>query len=125
MARTTFFVRIAFAPRHIWVLATIHTTICWHNTTTHCTHAQKCRVALGRKGALSSLKRAIHAAPILMSPVVDQPFFVVTDASDYAVGASLEQIDPHTRTRRPVTYFSHLLNPAECKYPTHERELLQ
>ena len=58
-----------------------------------------------------------------MHPDTEKPFVVVTDASDYGVGASLEQTDEQGR-RRPVSFFSHKLNKCERKYPVHERELL-
>jgi hypothetical protein len=74
--------------------------------------------------ALDALKRAVRESPVLMPPQENKPYFIVTDSSDYAVGVSLEQIDASTMKRRPVAYFSHQLNPAEQKYPTHERELL-
>jgi hypothetical protein len=74
--------------------------------------------------ALLDLKRAMRDSPVLMPANHERPFFIVTDASDYAVGASLEQVDDQRDARRPITYLSHLLNPAERNYPTHERELL-
>jgi hypothetical protein len=73
---------------------------------------------------LDALKRAVRESPVLMPPQENKPYFIVTDSSDYAVGVSLEQIDASTTKRRPVAYVSHQLNPAEQKYPTHERELL-
>ena len=71
--------------------------------------------------ALQKLKVAIVAAPVLARPDPDSPFFVVTDASGYAVGASLEQ--DTASGRRPVAFFSHLLSDQERKYPVHVREL--
>lgn len=53
----------------------------------------------------------------------DKPFVVVTDATDYAVWAILEQIYEKKR-RRPVAFFSHSFNPGERNYETYERELL-
>ena len=71
--------------------------------------------------ALRKLKVAVLAAPVLARPDTDRPFYVVSDASDYAVGASLEQ---ETDTgRRPVAFFSHRLSDRERKFPVHEREL--
>jgi hypothetical protein len=56
---------------------------------------------------------------------VDKPFFVVTDTSNIAIGASLQQEEDGKRRRgRPVAFFSHSLNAAERTYPVHERELL-
>jgi hypothetical protein len=76
------------------------------------------------KESLLNLKRATTDAPVLMAPNHEKPFYIVTDASDYAVGCSLEQVDEVTETRRPITCLSHTLNSAERSYPTHERELL-
>jgi transposase InsO family protein len=93
-------------------------------------------VALTRKGvrwqwraevegaALQALKRAVLSSPVLMSPDPAKPYHVVTDASDFAVGASLEQEVGGEGKRRPIAFFSHSMNAAERKYPTHERELL-
>lgn len=52
---------------------------------------------------------------------------MVTDASNFAVDASLEQefqFECTPAKRRPITFFSHSLNSAERGYPVHERELL-
>ena len=75
------------------------------------------------QSALDKLKVAIAAAPVLMHPDTSKPFHVVTDASNFAVGASLEQ-ESDSSSRRPVAFFSHRLNSAERNYPVHERELL-
>jgi hypothetical protein len=60
---------------------------------------------------------------VLLRPDQGKPFFFVTDASDFALGASLEQEDEQGR-RRPVAFFSHSLNAADSNYQTFERELL-
>ena len=56
--------------------------------------------------AVAALKPALLTSPVLLRPQQDQPFVLVTDASDFAVGASLEQAD-ETGHRRPVAFFSH------------------
>jgi hypothetical protein len=76
------------------------------------------------RAALVDLKRAVRESPVLKPPQEDKPYFIVTDASDYAIGVSLEQLDEVSGKRRPVAFFSRILSPAECSYPTHERELL-
>jgi hypothetical protein len=43
--------------------------------------------------AVNQLKRAVREAPILTPSQEHKPYSVVTDASDYAVGVSLEQIE--------------------------------
>ena len=73
--------------------------------------------------ALARLKAAVAATPLLRPPDTCKPFYVVTDASDYGCGASLEQ-EGAQGIRHPVAFYSHQLNPAERRYPVHERELL-
>jgi hypothetical protein len=75
--------------------------------------------------ALRRLKQSLLDSPVLVAPNPAKPFFVITDASDFAVGASLEQEEGGEGScRRPVAFFSHSLSEAERKYPTHERQLL-
>ncbi len=52
-----------------------------------------------------------------------QPFRLITDASDFATGAILEQPDLLNRWH-PVAYFSKSLQPAEHNYAIHDKELL-
>ena len=75
------------------------------------------------QAAFDTLKSAVASAPVLLHPDTSKPFVIVSDASDFAVGASLEQTGDDGR-RRPVSFFSHKLNTAERNYPVHERELL-
>jgi hypothetical protein len=75
------------------------------------------------RASLAHLKRALLMAPVLIHPDSSKPFYVSTDASDFAIGASLEQKDPLDQLR-PVAFFSHRLSNAERAYPVHERELL-
>jgi len=72
---------------------------------------------------VAKLKAALLTSPVLVRPDQDRPFRLVTDASDYAAGASLEQEDD-AKQRHPVAFFSHSLNPAKRNYETYERELL-
>ena len=58
----------------------------------------------------------------MRAPDISKPFLVRTDASDYAIGAVISQsVDG---ADLPVAYESRKLNPAESRYPTHEKELL-
>jgi hypothetical protein len=43
--------------------------------------------------AVEELKAALISSPVLIRPDQDKPFILVTDASDFAVGGSLEQED--------------------------------
>jgi hypothetical protein len=68
------------------------------------------------------LKSALVSARIIQHPDWSQPFEIMCDASDYAVGAVLGQRKEgrvHT-----VYYASKTLNEAQLNYATTEKELL-
>ncbi|GKD43678.1 reverse transcriptase domain-containing protein, partial [Tanacetum coccineum] len=57
-----------------------------------------------------------------IAPNWDQPFEIMCDASDYAIGAVLGQrIEKHFR---PIHYASKTINEAETNYTTTEKEML-
>nr|GEW14161.1 reverse transcriptase domain-containing protein [Tanacetum cinerariifolium] len=69
-----------------------------------------------------TLKDKLTEAPILIAPNWDQPFELMCDASDYAVGAVLRQrIEKHFR---PIHYASKTMNQAKANYTTTEKEML-
>jgi hypothetical protein len=51
-------------------------------------------------------------SPVLMLPDHEKPFTLITDASDYATGAILEQRDALGRSHL-IAYFLKSLQPAE------------
>jgi hypothetical protein len=59
---------------------------------------------------------------VLAYPDPEKPFVIGTDASDFAIGATLQQ--DHGKGLQPVAYLSHKLSEAQRKYPVHEKELL-
>ncbi|GJR23932.1 putative ribonuclease H-like domain-containing protein [Tanacetum coccineum] len=62
------------------------------------------------------LKKKLTEAPILIAPNWDQPFEIMCDASDYAIGAFLGQrIEKHFR---PIHYASKTMTEAETNYTT-------
>nr|GEU41012.1 reverse transcriptase domain-containing protein [Tanacetum cinerariifolium] len=72
--------------------------------------------------AFRTLKEKLTEAPILIAPNWDQPFELMCDASDYAVGAVLGQ-----RVKKhfwPIHYASKTMNQAETNYTTTEKEML-
>ena len=72
--------------------------------------------------AFETLKRALISAPILQPPNWEQPFEVICDASNFAVGAVLGQ----RKEGKPyvIYYASILLDDAQINYTTTEKELL-
>jgi len=73
--------------------------------------------------AFQSLQTALTTSPVLILPDYDKPFTLITDASDYATGAILEQEDAFGRSH-PVAYYSKSLQPVERNYEIHDKELL-
>ncbi|GJR68610.1 reverse transcriptase domain-containing protein [Tanacetum coccineum] len=72
--------------------------------------------------AFQTLKKKLTEAPILIAPDWDQPFELMCDASDYAIGAVLGQrIEKHFR---PIHYASKTMTEAESNYTTTEKEML-
>jgi hypothetical protein len=72
--------------------------------------------------AFQTLKSALVSAPIIQPPDWSQPFEIMCDASDYAVGAVLGQ---RKKGRvHAVYYASKTLNGAQLNYATTEKELL-
>ncbi|GMF50579.1 unnamed protein product [Phytophthora fragariaefolia] len=73
--------------------------------------------------AFEAIKNSLQSAPILALPDEDRPFSVVCDASDFAIGCALLQVDAEDR-ERVVSFQSRQLKAAEKNYPVHDKELL-
>ncbi|KAJ9544063.1 hypothetical protein OSB04_023770 [Centaurea solstitialis] len=72
--------------------------------------------------AFETLKWHLTNAPIMVPPDWDQPFEIMCDASDYAVGAVLRQ--RKNNHFQPICYASRTLNDAQENYTTTEKQLL-
>nr|GFC87829.1 reverse transcriptase domain-containing protein [Tanacetum cinerariifolium] len=71
---------------------------------------------------IQMLKRQTDRSSILIALNWDQPFELMCDASDYAVGAVIGQrIEKHFR---PIHYASKTMNQAEESYTTTEKDML-
>nr|GFB41729.1 reverse transcriptase domain-containing protein [Tanacetum cinerariifolium] len=71
--------------------------------------------------AFRTLKDKLTEMPILIAPNWDQPFELMCDASDYAIGAVLGQrIEKHFWL---IHYTSKTMNQAEANYTTTEKEM--
>nr|GEZ36401.1 hypothetical protein [Tanacetum cinerariifolium] len=72
--------------------------------------------------AFQTLKRKLTEAPILIDPNWDMPFELMCDASDFAIGAVLEQ--RQEKYFRLIHYASKTMTEAESNYTTTKKEIL-
>ena len=73
--------------------------------------------------ALEQLIQAVTSEPVLYQPDWSKQFKLEVDASLFVIGAVLFQRDEEG-WRRPISYFSQALNPAERNYNIWDREFL-
>ena len=83
-----------------------------------------CFLTPAAKLAFAQLKQAFTEAPILRHFDPERHIRLETDASGYAIGGVLSQLDIETGQWHPVAYFSRKMIPAETRYETHDGELL-
>jgi len=76
-----------------------------------------------REEAFQTLKKLICEEPVLLMPKLDQPFKLKVDASNYAIGATLNQKD-ELEHWHPVAYYSTMLSETERNYDIYDKELL-
>ena len=74
--------------------------------------------------AFEYLRDALSDDCLRFYPDMNQGFLLHTDASDYAIGGVLVQVDPETGLERPVEYFSRSLTASEYNYSVFEKECL-
>ena len=74
--------------------------------------------------AFQRLKKLFSQEPILANYDPDRETQLEPDASGWAVGGVLTQLDTALQTWRPVAYFSTRHSEAECNYDIHDKELL-
>ena len=72
--------------------------------------------------AFSTIKQVIADVSLLSYPHTDAPTNIMSDASDTAVGAVLQQ--KIGDAWKPIAFFSRRMKPAETRYSTFDRELL-
>ena len=72
--------------------------------------------------ACETLKTEMTRAPVLALPNPTLPYIVTTDASDYAIGAKLSQVQ--NKIESLIAFDSRKLKTAKCNYPVHKQELL-
>ncbi|GFX08240.1 transposon Tf2-6 polyprotein [Trichonephila clavipes] len=67
-------------------------------------------------------KTDIAEAALLSFPRSGLPLSLCTDASDFAVGAVLQQLE--NESWKPIAFYSKKLNETQTRYSTYDRELL-
>uniref|UniRef100_A0AAG5DT40 RNA-directed DNA polymerase n=1 Tax=Anopheles atroparvus TaxID=41427 RepID=A0AAG5DT40_ANOAO len=72
--------------------------------------------------SFEELKKIISSDQILIYPDFKLPFILTTDASNYALGAVLSQMQDGKE--RPIAFGSRTLNETESNYSTTEKEAL-
>ena len=77
--------------------------------------------------SFNEMKQALTSSPLLAHPREGCEYILDTDASTWAIGAVLSQMQPNAAghlEERPIAYASRLLLPRELNYCTRKRELL-
>ena len=73
--------------------------------------------------AFDKLKKQFTKEPVLMMPDHTRPFQIECDASKYASGAVLTQLDSNGDCH-PCAFISKTFSPTERNYEIYDRELL-
>jgi len=71
--------------------------------------------------AFDQLKSKICDPPVLMTPEIGKPYIMYTDASQFAVGCGVAQLN-EVGEEHPVAYGSQKLSPTQTRWSTIERE---
>ncbi|XP_016454675.2 uncharacterized protein LOC107778863 [Nicotiana tabacum] len=74
------------------------------------------------KLAFEELKKRLVTAPIIIAPNWEQPFELMCDAGDYAIGAVLGQ--RKDKLMHPIYYANRMLSGAQLNYTVTEKEML-
>ena len=73
--------------------------------------------------SFDELKKRFTEEPVLAMPDHTKPFQIECDASKYATGAALTQLDSNG-DRHPCTFISKTFSPTERNYEIYDRELM-
>ena len=71
--------------------------------------------------AFQTLKDTLVTSPILMFPDISKPFILYTDASDYAIGYILGQLDDQGK-KHVIAYGGRSMNEAERRWGITDKE---
>ena len=76
------------------------------------------------ESAFRDLKQRFTNAPILRHYNPSLQCIVETDASDFAIGAVLSQVQGETQKLHPVALYSRKMDKAKVNYDIHDKEML-
>ncbi|KAK7586206.1 hypothetical protein V9T40_004082 [Parthenolecanium corni] len=101
-----------------------HTMLVLHEMTKGCKKKDKTPISFNEEQlrAFEATKAKLANAAMIAHPDENLDIILATDASDFAIGATLYQISGESR--QPLGFFSRRLSTAESKYSTYDRELL-
>lgn len=85
-------------------------------------NSQPIQLSEEARRAFSDCKEGLCQAAMLAHPNSDAKLSMVTDASDTAIGAVLQQL--RNGAWEPLSFFSRKLTPTQAKYSPYDRELL-
>ena len=77
-----------------------------------------------QEAAFQQLKSAFQSAPVLAHFDPDHQIIIETDASDFAIGTILSQLQPADNDIHPIAFHSRTMAPAERNYQIYDKELL-
>jgi hypothetical protein len=90
---------------------------------TRLTCKDKLKLGPEAQQAFQDLKASFTTAPILVHSDFSKPFYMETDALDFALGIVLFQ-EGDGRRLHPVAFYSRNFFAAEINYKIHDKELL-
>ncbi|KAK7585967.1 hypothetical protein V9T40_000146 [Parthenolecanium corni] len=101
-----------------------HTMLVLHEMTKGCKKKDKTPISFNEEQlrAFEATKAKLANAAMIAHPDENLDIILATDASDFAIGATLYQISGESR--QPLGFFSRRLSTTETKYSTYDRELL-
>ena len=106
-----------FIPNYVAILHLLNDLLSFTKTKTQELHRNT-----NATEAFQTIKDTLAGAIFLVHPKPNALTCIMTDASDKAVGAVLQQhIGDHWQL---ISYFSKKLKPSETKYSTFDQELL-
>ncbi len=71
--------------------------------------------------AFETIKKHFANDVTLEQPLPEGIFYVECDASDFAIGSVVSQMDPKTGNLRPLGFFSNKLSDQEINYDWHDK----